>query len=129
MLKNALLVTASIIVGAGGVQLLHAASGAPAYSIALIDIKDEAGYKTLVTDVRKRIADSGGKFIITAGAAGGMGEMTSPTGDKIPSRLVITEYANMDAANKWWKEAGEKDITELKKHATLHLYFVEGVTK
>ena len=63
MLKNALLVTASIIVGAGGVQLLHAASGAPAYSIALIDIKDEAGYKAAVADVRKRIADHGGKFI------------------------------------------------------------------
>jgi uncharacterized protein (DUF1330 family) len=127
MLKNALLVTASIIVGAGGVQLLHAQGKAPAYSIALIDIKDEAGYKTAVADVRKRITDLGGKFIITAGAAGGMGEMTSPTGDKVPSRLVMTEYANMDAANKWWKEAGEKDIKALSQHATLHLYFVEGV--
>jgi uncharacterized protein (DUF1330 family) len=127
MLKNALLVTASIIVGAGGVQLLHAQGKAPAYSIALIDIKDEAGYKTAVADVRKRITDLGGKFIITAGAAGGMGEMTSPTGDKVPSRLVMTEYANMDAANKWWKEAGEKDIKTLSQHATLHLYFVEGV--
>ena len=121
MLKNALLVTASIIVGAGGVQLLHAASGAPAYSIALIDIKDEAGYKAAVADVRKRIADHGGKFIITAGAAGGMGEMTSPTGDKVPGRLVVSEYANMDAANKWWKEVGEQDIKTLGQHATLHL--------
>ena len=43
MLKNALLVTASLLIGAGGVQLLHAQSKAPAYSIALIDIKDEAG--------------------------------------------------------------------------------------
>ena len=129
MLKNALLVTASLIAGAGGVQLLHAASGAPAYSIALIDIKDEAGYKAAVADVRKRIADHGGKFIITAGAAGGMGEMTSPTGDTVPSRLVVSEYANMDAANKWWKEVGEQDIKTLGQRATLHLYFVEGVTK
>jgi uncharacterized protein (DUF1330 family) len=127
MFKNALLVTASIIVGAGGVQLLHAQGKAPAYSIALIDIKDEAAYKSAVAEVRKHIADLGGKFIITAGAAGGMGEMTSPTGDKVPNRLVVTEYANMDAANKWWKEAGEKDIKGLGQHATLHLYFVEGM--
>ena len=129
MLKNALLVTASLLIGAGGVQLLHAQSKSPAYSIALIDIKDEAGYKAAVADVRKRIADHGGKFIITAGAAGGMGEMTSPTGDKVPGRLVVSEYANMDAANKWWKEVGEQDIKTLGQHATLHLYFVEGVTK
>ena len=35
-----------------------------------------------------------------------MGEMTSPTGDKVPGRLVVTEYANMDAAHQvvegWW---------------------------
>ncbi len=35
----------------------------------------------------------------------------------------------MDAANKWWKEVGEQDIKTLGQHATLHLYFVEGVTK
>jgi hypothetical protein len=35
----------------------------------------------------------------------------------------------MDAANKWWAEAGEKDIKALGKHATLHLYTVEGLSK
>jgi hypothetical protein len=37
MLKNALLVTASIIVGAGGVQLLHAQPKAPAYFLGAIN--------------------------------------------------------------------------------------------
>jgi len=129
MLKNALLVTASLLIGAGGVQLLHAQSKAPAYSIALIDIKDEAAYKAQVAEVRRHIVDGGGKFIITAGAAGGIGEMTSPSGDKVPSRLVVSEYANMDTLTKWWKDGGEADIKKLGQHATLHLYFVEGVTK
>jgi hypothetical protein len=48
MLKNALLVTASIIIGAGGVQLLHAQSKSPAYSIALMN-PDLAGKPKLET--------------------------------------------------------------------------------
>ena len=44
MLKNALLVTASIIAGAGGVQLLHAAAGTPVYAIAAIDVTNTEGY-------------------------------------------------------------------------------------
>ena len=95
----------------------------------MIDIKDEAAYKAEVPEVRRHIVDGGGKFIITAGAAGGMGEMTSPSGDKVPSRLVVSEYANMDTLTKWWKDGGEADIKKLGQHATLHLYFVEGVTK
>jgi uncharacterized protein (DUF1330 family) len=130
MVKNALLVTASVIVGAGGVQLLHAQSKAPAYSIAMInDIKDEAAYKAAAVGVRQRFTDRGGKYLVIAGAAGGTGEMTSPTGDKLPSRLVMGEFANIDAANKWWKEAGEKDFKELGQYATLHLVVVEAMTK
>ena len=59
-----------------------------------------------------------------------MGEMTSPSGDKVPSRLVVSEYANMDTSHQ--VEGGgwaKRDIKKLGQHATLHLYFVEGVTK
>ena len=47
----------------------------------------------------------------------------------MPSRLVVSEYANMDTLTKWWKDGGEADIKKLGQDATLHLYFVEGVTK
>ncbi len=108
--------------------MLHAQMKPPAYQIAIIDVKDDAGYKQAVADVRKRIGDMGGKFIITAGAGGGTGQLTSPTGDKA-NRVVVTEWTNMEAANKWWAEAGEKDIKALSKHATLHLYTAEGLSK
>jgi uncharacterized protein (DUF1330 family) len=131
MLKNALLVTASILVGAGGVQLLHAAGMAPVYSVAVIDIKDADSYKKEVGDVRKRISDMGGKYLVAAGVGSSNEVMVQlPEGGKVPSRLVITEWSNIDAYKKWWTEAGEKDTKMLAQHAnSFYLYAAEGVTK
>ena len=57
MLKNALLVTASIIVGAGGVQLLHTQSKAPAYFLGAINVKDQDGYtKTFLPEAQKAMS-------------------------------------------------------------------------
>jgi hypothetical protein len=58
MFKTTLIVTAGILVGAGSVQMLHAQMKPPAYQIAIIDVKDDAGYKQAVADVRKRIGSS-----------------------------------------------------------------------
>jgi hypothetical protein len=52
MMKNALFVTASIIVGASGVQLLHAQSKAPAYFLGAINVKDQDGYRILPSRFR-----------------------------------------------------------------------------
>jgi len=46
MLKTTLMVTAGILIGAGSVQMLHAQMKPPAYQIAIIDVKDDAGYKS-----------------------------------------------------------------------------------
>src|ERR1700736_1717743 len=128
MLKTVLVLAAGLIAGGSIVHELHAQMKPPVYQIAIIDVKDDAGYKQAVADVRKRISEMGGKFIVSAGAGGGTGQLTSPTGDKA-NRVVVTEWANMDAANKWWAEAGEKDIKALGQHATLHLYTAEALSK
>jgi len=66
MLKSALLVTASMIVGAGSVQLLHsvnAATGPSAYVVYEANITDEAAYTKALPDVEKIIKESGGTRI------------------------------------------------------------------
>jgi hypothetical protein len=45
MFKSALLVAASIVVGAGAVQLLHAAGSPPLFTVAEINVKDRAAYE------------------------------------------------------------------------------------
>jgi uncharacterized protein (DUF1330 family) len=128
MLRTSAIVAASFIAGVGTVQVLYAQSKAPVYSVSVIDIKDNDGYKNAVGDVRKRIGDMGGKYLVAAGVAGS-GEMMAD-GDKVPSRLVVTEWANMDAYKKWWTEAGEKDIKMLHQYTnSFKLYAAEGIAK
>jgi uncharacterized protein (DUF1330 family) len=125
MLKTAVVLAAGLIVGGGIVQGLHAQMKPPAYQIALIDIKDEAGYKAAVGDVRKHIEAAGGKFIVTAGAGGyASGGITSPINSQLPSRIVISEWPNIDAV-----KTDQADMKTLGEHAALRIYNVEGSSK
>jgi uncharacterized protein (DUF1330 family) len=125
MLKTTVVLAAGLIVGGGIVQGLHAQMKPPAYQIALIDIKDEAGYKAAVGDVRKNIEAAGGKFIVTAGAGGyASGGITSPINSQLPSRIVISEWPNIDAV-----KTDQADMKTLGEHATLRIYNVEGSSK
>jgi uncharacterized protein (DUF1330 family) len=126
MLKNALLVTASVIVGAGGVQLLHAQSNAPVYAIAAIDVKDTEGYtKEFLPKTQPAIKESGGEYV-----AGGMNKTTSFDGMKPPSRVVIIKWPSMDAWNKFENGDGGKKAREELGHKYgdwKALWVVEGV--
>ena len=69
----------------------------------------------------------GGKYLVAAGVAGSGEFMTD--GDKVPSRLVITEWSTIDV-KKWWTEAGEEDTKMLHQYTgRFRLYAAEGVAK
>ena len=125
MWKNALLVTASIIVGAGGVQLLHAAAGTPVYAIAAIDVTNTEGYtKEFLPKTQPAIKEAGGEYL-----AGGMNKTTMFDGMKPPSRVVIIKFPNMDAWNKFEDgDGGKKARMELghKYGDWKALWVVEG---
>jgi uncharacterized protein (DUF1330 family) len=106
MLKSALLVAASIVVGAGAVQLLHAAGSPPVYLIAMVDVKDQDGYaKDFLPKAVPIIKDSGGEYI-----AGGMNKTTSTnaTGMQPPNRVVILKWPNAEAFKKFQELGGTK---------------------
>lgn len=120
MLKSALLMTVGVVLGAGAIQGLHAQTKTH-YQIAIIDIKDEAGYKGVVGEVRKHIEAAGGKFIVTAGAGGfAAGGITSSTNSKLPSRIVISEWSGAP-------KISAEDVKELEKFSTPMIYEVEGL--
>ena len=128
MLKSALLAAASIVVGAGAVQLLHAAGSPPVYLIAMVDVKDQDGYtKDFLPKAVPIIKDSGGEYI-----AGGMNKTTSTnaTGMQPPNRVVILQFANMDAV-KSWRQEGEADLESNvgNKYAAFRVYAVEGAAQ
>ena len=95
--KYVLLVVGSFALGAAAVQTLHAASTPPAYTIGMITVKDEAGYKNdFLPAAQKAIKESGGKYI-----AGGFNKTVTFDGAPPPNRVVILQFESMDAAKAW----------------------------
>jgi len=124
MFKSALLVAASIVVGAGAVQLLHAAGNPPFYTVAEINVKDRAAYEKELPAVLKVIKEGGGEYL-----TGGFDKAKLDYGGPpVGNRYVIVRYDNADAYNKTWNGGLKKwvdDIAE-KNIAGFRLISVEG---
>jgi uncharacterized protein (DUF1330 family) len=97
-----------IAVGAGAVQLLHAASGAPQYVVSLINVKDQAGYE---------IKKHGGVYV-----GGGFNKTTPISGAAPPNRVVILKFDNLEAIKAWNEGGGMKVQKEIGE-----TFAVEGV--
>ncbi len=67
-----------------------------AYIIADINVTDAVGYAPYREAAQKSIAAHGGRYV----ARGGAVEVLEGKWD--PARLVIIEFASIDAARKWY---------------------------
>ena len=74
---------------------------------------------------QKTIAEHGGKYL-----AGGFNKTVSLTGSEPPNRVVILQFANMDAV-KAWRQEGEADLESNvgNKYAAFRVFAVEGVAQ
>ena len=125
-LKITAAITCGLLVGGGAVQVLHAQSKPPAYVVAEIAVKDEKGYDDNFQKATQRdILNHGGKYL-----AGGYNNTVSLVGDPPPNRVVILQFANMDAV-KEWREQGAMDMENTigSKYAKFRIYAVEGVSQ
>jgi uncharacterized protein (DUF1330 family) len=114
----------SVVVGAGAVQLLHAQTTPPAYNVAMINVKDEEGYKKdFLPEAQKMIKEGGGKYI-----AGGWNKTTTMDGPPPPNRVIILQFESASAIKKWWEGGLEKLQKEVgHKYADFQTFAVEGV--
>jgi uncharacterized protein (DUF1330 family) len=129
-MNSALKITAAVacglLVGGGAVQMLHAQSKPPAFVVAEITVKDLEGYEmNFLKPAQKTITDHGGKYL-----AGGFNKTVSLAGTEPPNRVVLLQFANMDAVKAWRKE-GEADLENDvgEKYAKFRVYAVEGVAQ
>jgi uncharacterized protein (DUF1330 family) len=115
----ALAMFASFGLGAAAVQGLHAQAKPPVYSVAEIDILDQAAYSTYVPKAQAAIKEAGGRIL----AAGGT--VTTVEGDPPKSRVVIQQWDSLEA---YRNSAAFKDLLPLRKTvANWHTFVVEGV--
>src|SRR5829696_7825790 len=96
----------------------------PAYVIAMVGaVRDQEAlveYRRRNTDV---VAAHGGRFIVRGG------ELEVLEGGYRPSRLVVIEFADMDAARAWHASADYAPLRELRQGASdTDILLVDGTS-
>jgi uncharacterized protein (DUF1330 family) len=118
----ALAMFAGFGLGAIAVQGLHAQAKPPVYSVAEIDIADQAAYSTYVPKAQAAIKAAGGKVI----AAGG--KVTPVEGEPPKARVVIQQWDSLEKFQAYRASAAFKDLLPIhEKVAKFRSFVVEGV--
>jgi uncharacterized protein (DUF1330 family) len=118
----ALAMFAGVGLGAAAVQGLHAQARPHVYSVAEIDIVDQAAYSTYVPKAQAAIKAGGGKFLAAGGA------ITVIDGEPPKSRVVIQQWDSLEKFQAYRNSAAFKDLLPLRaKVAKWRTFVVEGV--
>jgi uncharacterized protein (DUF1330 family) len=120
----ALAMFAGFGLGAIAVQGLHAQAKPPVYSVAEIDIADQAAYSTYVPKAQAAIKAAGGKIL----AAGG--KITSVEGEPPKSRVVIQQWDSLEKYQAYRNSSAFKELLPMReKAAKFRSFVVEGVSQ
>jgi uncharacterized protein (DUF1330 family) len=94
----------------------------PAYVIVETDIQDAEQYARYMAESPAAVAAGGGRFLVRGG------ELAVFEGDWAPSRLVVLEFDDLEAAKHWYASARYQEVKRLREGAArLRMVAVEGV--
>lgn len=93
----------------------------PAYVIVETDIHDAEQYEQYKAASPGAVASGGGRFIARGG------ELAVLEGDWHPSRIVILEFPDLEAAKRWYESPEYVEARKLREGAAnLNMVAVEG---
>ncbi len=93
----------------------------PAYVIVETDIHDPEQYERYKAASPASVADGGGRFVARGG------ELAVLEGDWNPTRLVILEFPDLEAAKRWYESPGYQEVKALRDGAaSFRMVAVEG---
>jgi uncharacterized protein (DUF1330 family) len=93
----------------------------PAYIIAEVDVTNPTGYAAYRPLAGASVAQYGGKFVVR----GGKSELIE--GSPEPARMVVIEFADMDAAKRWYNSPEYQDALKIRlANSTGRVLLVEG---
>jgi uncharacterized protein (DUF1330 family) len=94
----------------------------PAYVIVETEITDPEQYERYKAASPGTVAAAGGRFVVRGG------ELAVLEGDWQPSRLVVLEFADLDAARRWYHSERYQEARKLREGAArLRMVAVQGV--
>jgi uncharacterized protein (DUF1330 family) len=94
----------------------------PAYVIVDVDVTDPERYERYKAATPAAIAAGGGRFLVRGG------ELTVLEGDWQPSRLVVLEFEDLAAAERWYESDAYQAAAKLREGgATIRMVAVQGL--
>jgi uncharacterized protein (DUF1330 family) len=94
----------------------------PAYVIVETEITDPEQYEQYKAASPGAVASGGGRFVVRGG------ELAVLEGDWHPSRLVMLEFPDLEAAKRWYDSPEYQEAKKLRDGAAnLRMVAVEGV--
>ena len=94
----------------------------PAYVIVDIDVTDPECYEQYKAATPATLEAAGGRFLVRGG------EVTILEGDWQPSRLVVLEFENLAAAERWYESAAYQAAKKLREGgARMRMVAVRGL--
>jgi uncharacterized protein (DUF1330 family) len=116
-------VIGSFVLGVGAASVLHAQTKPSGFVLAEIDIKDQDGYnKDYLPKAQANIKESGGKYI-----AGGSNKAISLSGSPPPNRVVLVQFADMDAVKAFYAKEHVLEADFGNKYASFRIVGIEGI--
>jgi uncharacterized protein (DUF1330 family) len=94
----------------------------PAYVIVETDITDPERYERYKAAAGAAVAAAGGRYVARGG------ELAVLEGDWQPSRLVVLEFQDLEAAKRWYDSEGYREARKLREGAArMRMVAVRGV--
>ncbi len=94
----------------------------PAYVIVETDVHDPERYERYKAASPAAVASGGGRFVARGG------ELAVLEGDWHPSRLVILEFEDLEAARRWYESPAYREARKLREGAAhLRMVAVQGL--
>ena len=119
-------VIGSFVLGVGAASVLHAQMRPPAYVWAEVDVKDWVGYNNyFLAQTKANIRESGGKYLAGNSNAGGP-TAVSLSGSPPPDRVVLLQFADMEAVKAFYAKERALEADVGSKYASFHVVAIEG---
>jgi uncharacterized protein (DUF1330 family) len=94
----------------------------PAYVIVETDVHDPEQYERYKAASPGAVHSGGGRFVVRGG------ELATLEGDWSPSRLVILEFPDLEAAKRWYESEEYVEARKLREGAAnLNMVAVQGL--
>src|ERR1700733_11502194 len=121
--RIAISVTGSFVLGPGTATILYPQAKPPAYTFVEIDVKDQDGYtKEFLPKAQASIKENGGKYL-----AGGFNKAISLSGSPPPNRVVLLQFADIDAVKAFEDKQKQLEADVGSKYGSFRAVGIEGV--